>query len=136
MNKKVTGGVAIINTNNKHLLIKQSTSKPLGGQWRHPGGSFGEGESAKEGIKREIKEEIGLKIKVLGNKPIYIEKIDYKPGYFGFYKASIIGGKLKIDRREIDDYGWFTIEEIKNLDLMKATKSFYKKRSQHWKKCG
>jgi len=126
MSKRITGGVAIITRSRKHFLIRQSENKPLGGQWRHPGGSFEKGESKKQGIKREIKEELGLEIKVLGDKPIHIEKIDYKPGYFGFYKAKIIGEKLKLDKREIDDCGWFTTEEIKNLKLMKATKSFYK----------
>ncbi len=125
MDRQITGGVAVIEQDGKHLLIKQSKKKPLGGQWRHPGGSFKKGEIPVEGIKRELLEEIGLEIEVLDNEPVHIENIDYGPGYFGFYKAKITGGVFKIDKDEIEDYGWFSPQKIRNLDLMKATKLFY-----------
>ena len=126
MDKQIIGGVAVIEKDGKCLLIKQSKNKPLSGLWRHPGGTFEKGESDADALVRELKEEMDLDIKVLGDKPFHTEKVDYKPGYFGFYKAVIIGGTIKINE-EIDDYGWFTLEEIKKLPLMKATKSFYKK---------
>ncbi len=127
MVKKLSGGVAVIEVEGKHFLIQQSNNKPFGSQWRHPGGSFEENETEAEGIAREIKEEINLDIKVLDEKPIHIEKTDYKSHYFGFYKAVIIGGEMKVDMNEIQGYGYFTIDEIKRLSLMKATRSFYDK---------
>lgn len=125
--KKINGGVAVIEKDGKHFLICQSKNKPLGGYWRHPGGSFKLNESFKEGIKREIKEETGLEIEVIDDNPIHVEKIDYKPGFFGFFRAKLIGGEIKIDENEIEKWGWFNRSEIKKLKLMKATKAFYKK---------
>ncbi len=128
MTRKITGGVAVIEKDGKHFLIQQSKNKPLDGYWRHPGGSFEKNETEVSGIIREIKEETNLDIKVLNKKPFYIEKDDYEPGYFGFYKAKLIGGNLKIDNFEVADYGFFALDEIKKLKLMKATKSFYEKK--------
>lgn len=125
--QEIKGGVAVIEKDDKHFLIKQSKNKPLAGKWRHPGGSFNEGETFLEGIKREVKEETGLEVEVIGDKPLHLEQSDYLPGYFGFYKAVIKEGVLEIDNYEIDDYGWFTLEEISKLDLMKGTKEFYRK---------
>ncbi len=60
--KKLIGGVAVITNKGKHLLIKQSKHKPLCGYWRHPGGKFNNGESWENGLKREIKEELGINL--------------------------------------------------------------------------
>lgn len=128
MTKQITGGVAVLEKEGKHFLVRQSKNKPLGGQWRHPGGSFLKGERDIDGVTRELKEEVGLDVDVIDKKPIHIEKIDYKPGYFGFYMAVVKRGALNIDKREIDDWGWFSLKEIKKLNLMKATRSFYKKK--------
>lgn len=127
----IDGGVAVIIKNNRHFLIRQSKNKPLAGKWRHPGGSFKKGETPKEGIKREVKEETGFDVKV-EETPLQIEKNDYLLNYFGFYKAKLIKENLSVDEKEIDDYGWFTPEEIAKLDLMKGTKSFYKNKYKLW----
>ncbi len=126
MDQKIKGGVAVIEKDKKHFLIRQSENKPLGGQWRHPGGNFEKDEEPIDGVKREIKEETGLSIQIIDEKPFHVEKIDYGPGYVGFYRAIPQDGELKIDLREISDYGWFSFDEIKNLNLMEATRSFYR----------
>jgi NADH pyrophosphatase NudC (nudix superfamily) len=56
-----------------------------------------------------------------------VMKSDYEDGYFGFFTARITGGKLAIDKREIEDAEWFAIKDIKKMSLMKATKKFYEK---------
>lgn len=123
---ELKGAVAVIEKDGKHFLIKQSKGKPLGGQWRHPGGKFEEGEKPSDGLKREIKEELGIEIEVVGNGPFFVTKADYLDCYFGFFKAVCTGGDLKADKSEIDDYGWFTLEEISKMDLMNATRVFYR----------
>lgn len=128
MSRQITGGVAVIEKDGKHFLIQQSKKKPFGGYWRHPGGSFEKNEKETEGISREIKEETNMDISVISQTPFHIEKDDYEPGYFGFYKAKLTGGIIKIDQNEVADFGFFTLEEIKKLKLMRATKSFYKKK--------
>ena len=119
------GGVAVIEKQGRVLLIRQSRKKPLGGQWRHPGGKFEEGEDPLEGLKREIMEETGLIIEVMGKEPLFVAESDYDSGRFGFFRARVVGGELSIESSEIEQAGWFTPKEIMGLNLMAATMTFY-----------
>jgi 8-oxo-dGTP diphosphatase len=64
MKGNLIGGVAVIERDGKHLLTQQSKSKPNAGQWRHPGGKFNANEDSVAGLKREIKEEMGLDVDI------------------------------------------------------------------------
>lgn len=52
----------IVNLQGKILLTQRSMNKSHGGMWEPTGGLVQSGESSKEGIKRELREEIGLEI--------------------------------------------------------------------------
>jgi len=127
INDEIKGAVAVIEKDGKHFMIKQALNKPFGGQWRHPGGKFELNENPIEGLKREVKEETGLEIEVIDKCPLAILKSDYADHYFGFYRAKCKNAEIKINKREVENFGWFTVEEIKRLNLMNATKIFYEK---------
>ena len=57
------GGVVI--HEGRALLIKRG-SAPLEGQWSIPGGTLELGESIEEGVRRELLEETGIEVRVLG----------------------------------------------------------------------
>lgn len=60
-----TIGVAVIKNEEGKILIDKRLPKGLmGGLWEFPGGKIEEGETVMECIKREIKEELGIEIKV------------------------------------------------------------------------
>lgn len=124
--KKLIGGVAVIEKDGKHLLIKQPKTKPLAGLWRHPGGRFEKNETEAEGIRREIKEELGIEIEV-EKFPFATARSSYQPGYFGFYRAKYIKGKIKHKLDEVEEFGWYGLDEIKKMPLMKTTIMAYKK---------
>lgn len=54
----------------KILLLKES--KKLSGQWELPGGGLNFGEDIHQGLKREIEEETGMKVKSISEKPVYV----------------------------------------------------------------
>ena len=56
----VTG--IILNSKNEILISKRATNKKFGGMWECNGGSILAGETSKEGILRELKEELGVNI--------------------------------------------------------------------------
>ena len=120
------GGVAVIEKENKHLLIQQTYDKSNGGKWRHPGGKFEPGETPQQGMVREVHEETGLGV-LIKETPLLVLPSEYNNGYFGFFGATITGGELIIDPREIIDHGWYTKKEISQLELMNATAEFYKR---------
>ncbi len=110
------GGVVI--RDNFVLLIRRGR-EPLKGEWSIPGGMLELGESLKDGIKREILEETGLKVRPL--EPIAVlDRIQENGGRVQFHYVIIdyvcrpAGGRLKagsdvldarwVDRRNLLDY--------------------------------
>ncbi len=53
---------ALIEHNGKILLVQYPDGTSLAGKWDLPGGRVHKGESAVEGLRREVKEEIGVDI--------------------------------------------------------------------------
>ena len=51
----------ILKDKNKYLVVKRNENDELyPGAWEFPGGHLEDGETLKEGLKRELKEEIGF----------------------------------------------------------------------------
>ncbi|MEM5829743.1 MAG: NUDIX domain-containing protein [Candidatus Aenigmatarchaeota archaeon] len=66
--KEINVVCGIIEQNNKILLAKKSLKKkhPMGieGNWHIPGGKMKNNETKEEALMREIREELGLEIKI------------------------------------------------------------------------
>jgi len=61
--KEVTA--AIILKENKVLIAQRAPGENLAGKWEFPGGKLEPGETPKECLKREIREELDIEIEVL-----------------------------------------------------------------------
>lgn len=57
-------GVAVITNHNKILIDRRKQSGEMGGLWEFPGGKIEPGETVEECIKREVKEELDIEVKV------------------------------------------------------------------------
>lgn len=55
---------AIITQNNRVLIDKRPTNGLLGGMWEYPGGKIEQGENHSDAIQRELKEELGITVKM------------------------------------------------------------------------
>ncbi len=55
---------AVVRRNGKVLLAQRPPGGLLGGLWEFPGGKVGEGEALADGLRREIREELGVGIRV------------------------------------------------------------------------
>ncbi|HUW64933.1 MAG TPA: (deoxy)nucleoside triphosphate pyrophosphohydrolase [Spirochaetia bacterium] len=60
--KRVTAAVLI--DGGRVLIAKRKTGQHLAGFWEFPGGKVEDGETPEEGLARELKEELGIVIKV------------------------------------------------------------------------
>lgn len=104
------------------LLVSKETGKCLVGlrskrcdsphTWGPFGGSIEDGESIKEGLLRELKEEIGF------TKHVELhESWNFKDGKFSYH--TFIGLVAKEFRPklndETDEYKWLTLEELRDL---------------------
>jgi len=125
----VTVGAAAIITNSRGeiLLGKRSKNHPFyPGLWCLPGGIIEFGETLEQAIKREVKEEIGVKIKIIKNSKKVYEYLPIKGkyskkkfkmhGYTLAIKCKMISGKPKpLD--ETSEVKWFKPSEIKKMKL-------------------
>ena len=107
--------VTIFIKNKKNQLLIQKRSQLKGGKYGITSGHTFVQEEAKHGALREIKEEIGLTIKEQELKLIYkteINKITYNLYYI---QKEIDLSKLILQKEEVENVYWYTIEEINNL---------------------
>lgn len=110
----------IKNANNKFLIQKRSQIK--GGKWGATGGHPKHGESSIEGIITETKEEIGLNIS--DEKFILYYSSSEPKRFFDLYylEKDINITSLTLQKEEVSEVKWATIEEIEKLymnDLFK-----------------
>ncbi|GAB1792385.1 (deoxy)nucleoside triphosphate pyrophosphohydrolase [Priestia megaterium] len=121
--KKVTA--AIIKDKNRLLIAKRHSKDPLGGKWEFPGGKIEPGETPQDCLVREIKEELGVEVKI---GPFYDDNV-YNSQDHGihllFYWAEIIKGEVIPVVH--DDLKWITINELASFDFAPADIPIVKK---------
>jgi len=115
MTLKVVAG--FLKKGDKFLLVRRPLNKKRGGLWEFPGGKVEDGETLKEAIERELKEELGIetKAKNLVCKTIY----KYPEGEI---ELSLLEVEFKEDPilKEALESKWVTIEEGEKLELCPA----------------
>jgi ADP-ribose pyrophosphatase YjhB (NUDIX family) len=108
-------------TRTRLLLTRRADS----GQWCIPGGGMDAGESVEECCAREMREETGLVVRVVRLLGVYSSPhrlIEYADGnrwqvvIFNF-EVERMDGELTLNN-EVTEFGTFTWEEIKRLDIM------------------
>ena|SRR5690625_384556 len=106
---------AVIQKNNKFLICQRSKEMKLPLKWEFPGGKIEEGESKRECLKREVKEELDLIIEVLDP----LEMVEYHYSEFSIslypFLCKIQSGEVSVAEHaqvkwvgldELDDYDW------------------------------
>lgn len=112
-NSKPTASALITNNKGQVLLVKRGI-KPKFGYWDLPGGFLEEGEDPIQGLKREIKEELGVEINDIKYLGIYMDW--YECGYNMSTLNIIYLTKIKFGKiRPMSDVGgiqWFDNSKI------------------------
>jgi ADP-ribose pyrophosphatase YjhB (NUDIX family) len=117
---------AIIEHEGKILFVRSSSDS----KWDLPGGRLNVGEAPKDGLKREVAEELGLQIEV--GSPVYTVPINapnfIHPRLFIFYQAQLTGPAtpMKFQQEEVAEAEWFLKNEIDLLDTHAEWKSAIK----------
>lgn len=106
------------------ILLTLRAFEPFKGYWDIPGGFLEPGESPENGLKRELREELGLRCKV---QVLYKTGIDRygKTGDFCltlYYLVKSIG-KIKRVADDVSDYAFFPLDKLpRNLAFPSARK--------------
>lgn len=103
--------IVAVKKNNKLLLAHNSKFRE--GLYSVIAGYIEPGETPEEAAKREVKEEVGVDIKNL--KYIKSQSWPFPDSLMLGYTAEYESGGIQPDNHEIDDAGWYTVEEFKNV---------------------
>jgi len=128
--EKPVGVVGIITrTNSKgdteYLLVRSKANYgKFTGFWYPPGGHIEEDEEESAALVREIKEELDLDIKT-------VRKIAQLPGdvikAVGYWECEVLSGDISADEAEIEEHGFFTLDQMENMKIWPSTKEFFDK---------
>jgi 8-oxo-dGTP diphosphatase len=96
----------------KVLLIKEYKPSAMN-KWNFPSGRIEYGENILIAAKREVKEETGYEVKLIGTTGIYQFESNTKHSVILFhFTAEIIGGLLVLEEKEIIDSKWIKLPEL------------------------
>ncbi len=118
-------GAAIINDKGQlFITLRGKAAKNEVGTWEIPGGSVEFGETLEEAVKREIKEEVGVEIKIIELLDVCDHLIPKEKQHWvsPTFICKITKGTPKIlEPGKCDQIGWFTLDEASKLPLSIAT---------------
>lgn len=121
---KLSIKVVLLDQEKRRLLLKRSmASKNNPGKWDLPGGKLDPGEDFEDGIRREVREETGLEIRLTrvlgaaesespGNRIAYL-----------LMEAEVVSGAPRLSD-EHEDMTWASAREMAEADIVSALKAF------------
>lgn len=136
--RQVVGVGGVIVDRGRAVLIRRGT-EPLLGQWSIPGGTIEIGETIEEAVRRELREETGLDVRVLELielfDRIYLEnggspsQEKRKPRYhyvIADYLCELVGGEPRAGS-DVTDLAFAREEELPQFHLTEKATSILKK---------
>ena len=118
--------VAVITNGDKVLLIQRAPTVRGGGYWAPVSGEVEPGESQEAAVVREAKEEVGLTVRPL--RKVW-ENISSRGTFrLHWWLAEYVGGELVLEKREVSDARWLTVDEICKMDgTFEGDREFFQK---------
>lgn len=139
-NWKIVVVDALIEKNNKIVLIRRANTKTFNGMLAFPGGKIDKSETVEGAVVREVKEEIGMDVKPVEILGIYSDpKRDPRGVTLGTaFICDIVSGGLKVSD-EASSAEWYNINEINSEELafdhakiLEDFKKWKKKKGTYW----
>lgn len=109
---------AIIRRNGQILITQRLNNVHLARLWEFPGGKVEEGESLQVALKREIREELGVKIRVDGEFFTIDHDYPAKSVRLHFFNCMILEGEPQA--LDVADLRWVNSHELSNYDFPPA----------------
>lgn len=108
----------IIMKDQKVLICRRNEMKSLAGYWEFPGGKIEAGESPKDSLKRELIEELGMKVKIGLHYKTVIHEYNSLTIKLIAYKCKFIEATFVMT--DHDSYQWINIIDLVKWKLAPA----------------
>lgn len=111
---------AVLYREGRYLLGRRPAHKMHGGLWEFPGGKLDAGESTLDGARRELLEEMELRVTAVG-APILSVMDGASRFLIEFVEVSAEGTPSTIEHEAVD---WFTPDEMREIEMAPADAAF------------
>lgn len=111
---------AVIREGDRYLACQRPAHKRHGGLWEFPGGKVEKGESDLDGMRRELREELGVEVVDLGRELFAIHDAD-SPFLIVFKETTIQGTPVCIEHIELR---WGQMADLAQLPLAPSDRRF------------
>jgi len=134
-------GVGVVIVDCGRLVLVRRGAEPALGKWSFPGGAVELGEAVRDAAVREAKEECGLDVELVEDRPmdVYdIRKVD-ESGRLRYHYVLLEflvqpkGGALK-PTSDVTDARWVPLEEVEKYDLTESVRLFFIKHRKELEK--
>jgi len=116
---------AVIKKDNTVLITQRSfDDKLLPGLWEFPGGKIEAGESPETCLKRELREELAIDVKIGSMLSVNEHQYPNKRIRLLFYEAEYIGGRIKLNAHA--DAVWVPVPDLPEYKFAPADIPFMK----------
>ena len=130
MQKVVHVAVGVIIREQHYFLTKRLDNAHQGGKWEFPGGKVEKGETVAQALHRELQEEIAIDI--LSCYPLITISHDYGDKKVLLDVYVVDNFQQEPIAQEGQKSGWFSLDELVNLDFPKANAAIIEKlRANH-----
>jgi ADP-ribose pyrophosphatase YjhB (NUDIX family) len=128
-------GVGALILRDNEVLLVQRGSEPYRDRWSIPGGALKLGESLEDGVRREVREEAGLEVSVLGLVELFERVTRDREGEVEYhyvladYLCEALGGELRAGD-DARDAAWTPRSRIAELAMTDGTAAVIEKAFQ------
>lgn len=112
-NSRPTAGGVIEDESGRVLLARRAIAPSLG-LWDLPGGFLEPGEHPEDGARRELLEETGLEVELIGLLGFYMDQYGDDPHERTlniFYRCRAVGGQAQA-ADDVSELGWFAPDDL------------------------
>lgn len=111
---------AVIQCDGRYLICQRPAHKRHGGLWEFPGGKLERDESLLEAARREMREELGVRV-VDVTAPLFATRDPASPFMIEFVPTSIEGEPTCLEHSALQ---WAPLEELPALPLAPSDRRF------------